>query len=65
MRANLLYASQARQRKPVQFERLVELLELAPQLERRPQTLSGGERQRVAIGRALSPSRASCCSMSR
>ena len=53
VRANLLYASQARQRKPVQFERLVELLELAPQLERRPQTLSGGERQRVAIGRAL------------
>src|SRR5690606_15108236 len=34
-------------------DRLVELLELAPLLERRPQTLSGGERQRVAIGRAL------------
>ena len=52
-RANLLYASQARQRKATQFERLVDLLELAPLLQRRPHTLSGGERQRVAIGRAL------------
>ncbi len=35
------------------FAAVVELLELAPLLERLPQTLSGGERQRVALGRAL------------
>jgi molybdate transport system ATP-binding protein len=32
---------------------LVDLLGIAPLLERRPATLSGGERQRVAIARAL------------
>jgi len=35
------------------FQRVVEVLELGPLLERRPATLSGGERQRVALGRAL------------
>jgi len=34
-------------------DRIVELLDLAPLLERRPHRLSGGEKQRVAIGRAL------------
>ena len=53
VRANLLYGAQARHRRAGQFDRLVELLELSPLLDRRPQTLSGGERQRVAIGRAL------------
>ncbi len=53
VRANLLYGAQARHRKASQFDRLVELLELGPLLDRRPQNLSGGERQRVAIGRAL------------
>jgi molybdate transport system ATP-binding protein len=33
--------------------RIVELLDIAHVLARRPGTLSGGERQRVAIGRAL------------
>ena len=37
----------------VGFDEVVELLELASLLTRRPRTLSGGERQRVAIGRAL------------
>ena len=32
---------------------VVELLDIAPLLDRRPRTLSGGERQRVALGRAL------------
>jgi len=35
------------------FQRVVEVLELGPLLERRPATLSGGERQRVALGRAM------------
>ena len=33
--------------------RVVDLLGLAPLLDRRPGRLSGGERQRVALGRAL------------
>lgn len=37
----------------VDFDAVVELLNLSPLLDRRPMTLSGGERQRVAIGRAL------------
>lgn len=35
------------------FDHVVELLGIAPLLQRRPANLSGGERQRVAIGRAL------------
>ena len=35
------------------FDAVVEMLGIAPLLERRPAGLSGGERQRVAIGRAL------------
>ena len=35
------------------FDDIVDLLDLAPLLERRVTTLSGGERQRVALGRAL------------
>jgi molybdate transport system ATP-binding protein len=34
-------------------DRIVDLLELGPLLERRPDLLSGGERQRVALGRAI------------
>jgi molybdate transport system ATP-binding protein len=35
------------------FQRVIDVLELGPLLERPPATLSGGERQRVALGRAL------------
>lgn len=35
------------------FDQVVELLDIAPLLERAPAALSGGEKQRVAIGRAL------------
>jgi molybdate transport system ATP-binding protein len=40
-------------RDEAQFRRVVELLDIAPLLKRRPGALSGGERQRVALGRAL------------
>jgi len=54
VRHNLAYGATARDiAQPREFSTIVELLELAPLLERRPHTLSGGERQRVAIGRAL------------
>ena len=35
------------------FDKVVDLLGVAPLLDRRPSLLSGGEKQRVAIGRAL------------
>ena len=35
------------------FDRIVDLLGIAPLLQRKPRALSGGEAQRVAIGRAL------------
>jgi molybdate transport system ATP-binding protein len=38
---------------PMSFDHTVEMLGLAPLLERSTERLSGGERQRVAIGRAL------------
>lgn len=38
---------------PIGFERVVEVLELEPILNRFPRNLSGGEKQRVALGRAL------------
>jgi molybdate transport system ATP-binding protein len=38
---------------PVETERVVELLDIAHLVDRRPGKLSGGERQRVAVGRAL------------
>ncbi len=54
VRQNLLYGAWAR-RTPRRdsFATTVDLLGLAPLLERAPRRLSGGERQRVAIGRAL------------
>lgn len=53
--ANLRYgALRARERTPaIEWERVVEVLDLGDLLKRWPASLSGGERQRVAIGRAL------------
>ena len=55
VRRNLLYGRwfTARSARGAGLDEVVELLALAPLLERRPNRLSGGERQRVAIGRAL------------
>ncbi len=39
--------------RPEPLDPIVDLLGIAPLVNRRPATLSGGERQRVAIGRAL------------
>jgi molybdate transport system ATP-binding protein len=49
---NLAYARE-RARTGAVSDAVVEGLELAPLLDRRPDSLSGGERQRVAIARAL------------
>jgi len=38
---------------PVDWQHVVDLLDIGHLLERRPGKLSGGERQRVAVGRAL------------
>jgi molybdate transport system ATP-binding protein len=52
---NLDYARRVsrRQKDPVEFDRIVEMLGISHLLSRRPAHLSGGEKQRVAIGRAL------------
>ncbi len=38
---------------PAETNRVIDLLDIRPLLDRRPGKLSGGERQRVAVGRAL------------
>jgi len=55
VRHNLLYGWRRRppSARPVDWARVVEVLELGGLLDRHPHTLSGGERQRVALGRAL------------
>ena len=54
VRANLLYARRVQGRaSDTGLSRVVDLLGLAPLLDRQPGALSGGEAQRVAIGRAL------------
>ena len=50
VRRNLSFGAQGHGRR---LGQLVEVLELGPLLDRRPDTLSGGERQRVALARAL------------
>jgi molybdate transport system ATP-binding protein len=54
VRHNLLFGRFfARRTDAIDFGHVVDLLGIAPLLQRRPATLSGGEKQRVAIGRAL------------
>ncbi|MGX9432674.1 MULTISPECIES: molybdenum ABC transporter ATP-binding protein [Bradyrhizobium] len=53
VRRNLLYGAPKPKPTPIAFDEVVELLEIAPLLDRSPSHLSGGERQRVAMGRAL------------
>jgi len=52
---NLRYGQRRRRRRrrPVDFSRVVDVLEIGSLLRRFPRYLSGGERQRVALGRAL------------
>jgi molybdate transport system ATP-binding protein len=51
---NLRYGlRRARGVRPIDWDSVVDVLGLAPLLDRRPHRLSGGERQRVALGRAL------------
>jgi molybdate transport system ATP-binding protein len=54
VRRNLMFGHhRAQGDKPIALDQIVELLGLAPLLDRGAMRLSGGERQRVAIGRAL------------
>jgi molybdate transport system ATP-binding protein len=56
VRQNLLFGrwfAPARERRAVSLDDIVDLLDMAALLDRRPGRLSGGEKQRVAIGRAL------------
>jgi molybdate transport system ATP-binding protein len=55
VRGNLRYGWRRRQpgARPIDFDRVVAVLELGDLVGRLPHTLSGGQRQRVALGRAL------------
>ncbi|ATD68417.1 molybdenum ABC transporter ATP-binding protein [Luteimonas chenhongjianii] len=50
---NLVYGGHHNGARTFALDHVVELLGIAPLLQRRPANLSGGEAQRVAIGRAL------------
>jgi molybdate transport system ATP-binding protein len=50
---NLRYGLRRGTSRPVDFSRVVEVLDLGSLLSRYPQTLSGGQQQRVALGRAV------------
>jgi molybdate transport system ATP-binding protein len=53
VRNNLRFGMRRAPPGPTRLDDVVDLLGIAPLLDRRPRSLSGGERQRVAIGRAL------------
>ncbi|KJC50500.1 ABC transporter [Bradyrhizobium sp. LTSP885] len=49
----LRLAGVSRQERYARIDKVADLLQLRPYLDRRPKALSGGQRQRVAIGRAI------------
>jgi molybdate transport system ATP-binding protein len=53
IRQNLRFGAGRSSSQPMNFDRVVEILEIGDLLDRAPQTLSGGQCQRVALGRAL------------
>lgn len=55
VRQNLAYGRwfTPRHERSASFDQVVEMLDIAPLMDRLPAALSGGEKQRVAIGRAL------------
>ena len=53
VRGNLLYGRKGGGRSALNFERIIEVMEIPSLLERPVTVLSGGERQRVAAARAL------------
>jgi molybdate transport system ATP-binding protein len=53
VRKNLLFGKGRPGTRAIDFNRVVEVLEVGDVLERLPASLSGGQKQRVALGRAL------------
>ncbi|HVJ43064.1 MAG TPA: sn-glycerol-3-phosphate ABC transporter ATP-binding protein UgpC [Dongiaceae bacterium] len=53
MAFGLKMGGMAKQEIEQRVERVADILQIRPLLDRKPRTLSGGQRQRVAIGRAL------------
>ncbi len=53
VRDNLQYGSRHHRGAGVDFNKVVEILEVGSLLGRYPQSLSGGQRQRIALGRAI------------
>ncbi len=53
VRSNLTFAHRNARAPLTSFDEIVDLLDIAHLLSRRPHHLSGGEKQRIAIGRAL------------
>jgi molybdate transport system ATP-binding protein len=53
VRGNLRYGQRRRPARQIDFDRVVDVLELRDLLDRHPRTLSGGQRQRTALGRTI------------
>ncbi|WP_439361854.1 molybdenum ABC transporter ATP-binding protein [Bradyrhizobium sp. DASA03007] len=53
VRRNLLYGAPTFEPNPIELDAVIELLDLAPLLDRSPSLISDAERQRIVIGNAL------------